>query len=939
MNPSIHIAVHYWPRISALLDEALALPAEQRGAWLDALPPEVPDVRATLQNCLARAAEDTSDFMRMPVRLRDIVHEDPAGNAAAQLGTIIGPYRLLREIGTGGMGSVWLAERHDGMLKRRVAVKLPRLHWDIRGLAERMARERDILAALEHPNIARLYDAGVDDQGRPYLAMEYVEGRPLGVYCNECLPDVPQRLTLFLQIARAVAHAHARLVVHRDLKPSNILVTAEGGVRLLDFGVAKLIEGETGKESANETHLTQLAGRALTPDYAAPEQIRGEAITVAVDVYSLGVVLYELLTGHRPYNLETSSPLAMQDALAHLVIPAASTSVPEKHLAHQLRGDLDTILAKALKSAPTERYATVDAFAADVERYLAGMPVHARPDSIGYRTIRFLRRNKLPAAMALLVAFALLGSAVPTAAVTTALAVGAGVAWWQASVARRQAQRAAEEARQAQHERDRVVTLLERNDAAIDFIQVMLTESVAADEKVTLNELLARSESLLLTSVGNQPEQQGAVLDLLASVYNSFGNYAKAEMLLRRAVELVRASSDASLRARIECNHALALSEIGHVEIAQQTIAGWLARNDVEPHVAALCQQYLAQIARNHNDAKGALVNVLGAAERLRASGRKLPDFEASLAGDLAYAYFLDGRIAEADAQYAKSIEMYRAIGREECPAAVAILNNWGIACLGAGDNKRSLALILEVLRIVTKRASNGTAPPYAINNLASVLFSLGRFDESMSAAQRAARIADQAGSRIFWLSAQVTQVSILREQDDIEQAERMLAEVAALAAELPDDSFAVLRYQQERASLALRQDRLPEARKAIDLVVQLFQRRDMCTATLASALRLRAEILWRMGESNAAIHDARDALTIAQNLQGALPHSSFTGLAWLLLARLERHAGNHQVTASSLRHAIDHLSPALGDTHPATILAYELAGSAPHLATTPSAT
>ncbi len=480
MNADPRRTAQEWARLSALLDDALTLPANQRDNWLEHLPPEQSDLKSALRDLLARAAVETDEFMRVPVRLRAAPDADPLVAAVAHSGLLVGPYRLLREIGAGGMGAVWLAERADGALKRRIALKLPRLGWDAAGLAGRLARERDILAALEHPNIARLYDAGMDAQGRPYLAMEYVEGRPLDAYCNERGLDVRKRLELFLQVARAVAHAHARLVVHRDLKPSNILVTANGDVRLLDFGIAKLIEGDVGQESANETHLTALAGRALTPDYAAPEQIRGDTITVAVDVYSLGVVLYELLSGQRPYKLKAASAAALEDAVVSLEVPLASSFATDKARARQLRGDLDTILAKALKKAPGERYATVDAFAADLERHLAGSPVLARPDSIGYRASRFVRRNKLPVGVAVLIALALLGGAIPIAAVMIALAFGAGIALWQAGVARRQASRAAEEARQAQRERDRAVALSQRHEAAIDFIQVMLDRSSAS---------------------------------------------------------------------------------------------------------------------------------------------------------------------------------------------------------------------------------------------------------------------------------------------------------------------------------------------------------------------------------------------------------------------------------------------------------------------------
>ena len=233
--PDVSHTTDDWARLSALLDEALTLPAEQRDVWVAGLSREDSRLESSLRALIARAGAETDDFMRKPVRLRGTLAEDAAKGVASQPGAAVGPYRLLREIGSGGMAAVWLAERADGLPKRRVALKLPRLSWDTPGLAQRMARERDILAQLEHPNIARLYDAGVDSQGRPYLAMEYVEGRPLDRYCDDHDLGLGPRLQLFLQIARAVAHAHAHLIVHRDLKPSNLLVSSDGNVHLLDL--------------------------------------------------------------------------------------------------------------------------------------------------------------------------------------------------------------------------------------------------------------------------------------------------------------------------------------------------------------------------------------------------------------------------------------------------------------------------------------------------------------------------------------------------------------------------------------------------------------------------------------------------------------------------------------------------------------------------------
>ena len=294
-------------------------------------------------------------------------------------------------------------------------------------MAERLARERDILASLEHPLIARLYDAGVDGRGRPYLAMELVDGRPIDAYCREHTLPLRERLALVLQVAAAVAYAHTRLVVHRDLKPANILVTAAGQVRLLDFGIAKLLEGERTQETA----LTRLSGAALTLDYASPEQVRGEPLSTATDVYSLAVVAYELLAGARPYRLKRGSAAELEEAIACVEPALASSGAQDPASKKALRGDLDAILNRALKKDPAARYAGVAAFAADIERHLRREPVQARPDSRWYRTRRLLQRHRLAFGFAL--------------ALGVAVVAGAGAAAWQATKARAERARALDE--------------------------------------------------------------------------------------------------------------------------------------------------------------------------------------------------------------------------------------------------------------------------------------------------------------------------------------------------------------------------------------------------------------------------------------------------------------------------------------------------------------
>lgn len=409
-----------WKQVFELLDRALDLPADERESWLAALELTRPQLHPALLELLARHAKhETGDFLQGLPKFTQ-VDIAPSARGLLKAGEEIGPYRLLHEIGHGGMGSVWLAERADGQLKRAVALKLPHVGWTGR-LAEQMERERDILAALEHPNIARLYDAGFDASGRPFLAMEYVEGQPIDEYCRERQLGIDACLRLVLEVAKAVAHAHSKLVVHRDLKPSNVLVSADGSVRLLDFGIARLLAGDAVRE-------TQLGSRALTPDYASPEQIRGDSIGTATDVYSLAVVCYELLTGSRPYRLPRGSAAELEQAIAEADPLPASAATADQGRKRRLRGDLDAILNKALKKDPQERYTTIDAFAQDVGRHLGGLPVQARPDSRAYRFGRFITRHKTGTAA--------------SAAVVVAIVAGALVSIWQAGVAKEQARRA-----------------------------------------------------------------------------------------------------------------------------------------------------------------------------------------------------------------------------------------------------------------------------------------------------------------------------------------------------------------------------------------------------------------------------------------------------------------------------------------------------------------
>ncbi|MEA3179996.1 MAG: eukaryotic-like serine/threonine-protein kinase [Gammaproteobacteria bacterium] len=401
--------------MSRLLDEALDLDEAARHRWLETLPPEHQALAPILREALLPAKSQAARFSGLETlpKLAPVAEPGTRATSHLQPGVCVGPYELIRSLGTGGMAQVWLARRADGAFKREVALKLPMLNPQRADLAERFSRERDILAALEHPHIARLYDAGIDAAGLPYLAMEYVRGEALTDWCDARQLGVSARLDLFLQVLEAVQYAHEKQVIHRDLKPSNILVTQSGQVRLLDFGVAKLLEAE-GSEQAQ---LTEVHGQALTPDYASPELLRGDPVDDRGDVYSLGVLLYELLTGTRPYQLSRAASIGLlQHAIATVQPkrPSLQLTEPAAHvratilerLTRQLRGDLDAIVLKALEKEPAQRYPTVLALAQDLRRYLKGKPVQAQPARLGYRARKFVLRH-----------------GVAVGAVTTALAV------------------------------------------------------------------------------------------------------------------------------------------------------------------------------------------------------------------------------------------------------------------------------------------------------------------------------------------------------------------------------------------------------------------------------------------------------------------------------------------------------------------------------------
>jgi serine/threonine protein kinase len=420
-----------WVRVREIFDGALERPAKDRAAYLRVLCAGDDDLRRDVESLLA--SHDTSrDFLETPaVHLSAVLSSTGAGaeDGDYPAGYRLGPYQLERRIGRGGMGSVWLATRFDPEFHRSVAIKLVKRGMDSQEILRRFRMERQVLASLDHPNIALLIDGGSTPEGLPYLVMEYVEGTPVDRYCEDRKLSITDRLKLFRPVCSAVQYAHQNLVVHRDIKSGNILVTAEGVPKLLDFGIAKLLRSDSSTLDLTQTRPEM---RPMTVDYASPEQIRGDAITTATDIYSLGVLLYRMLTGRLPYGREAALQHAIRDKdplpPSAVVLTDGNIAIPEatqkidvaaletrdkarERLRRKLRGDLDMIVLKALRKQPHERYASAEQFSEDIRRYLEGHPVIARMDTPGYRWGKFLRRNAASVAAAIAVAASLIGVA------------------------------------------------------------------------------------------------------------------------------------------------------------------------------------------------------------------------------------------------------------------------------------------------------------------------------------------------------------------------------------------------------------------------------------------------------------------------------------------------------------------------------------------------
>jgi serine/threonine protein kinase len=895
-----------WNELSPLLDEALELSDADRAVWLETLRTTRPEVAVELEELLNELQSlDQAGFLQ----------GDPSRmlGQPSLVGQTVGSYILESQIGHGGMGSVWLAHRTDGRLEGKVAVKL--LNFALLGNSggeERFRREGRLLSKLLHPNIARVLDAGLASTGQPYLVLEHVEGRPIDVYCDESRLDITQRLKLFLDVLAAVGHSHANLVIHRDLKPSNIFVTRAGAVKLLDFGIAKLIQEEE-DEAFKVTNLTVAGSHALTPGYASPEQVLGETITTATDVYSLGVLLYVLLTGQHPTGAQDSSALQHVHRLIEVepsrvsdAAMGARTRTPftvEENAARRgstplklrrvLQGDLDNIVSKALKKSALERYSSVAELSEDLQRFLRNEPVLARADNSWYRIRKFVIRNRFPVTLA--------------ATAVLAVLAAAGLALM--------------EAHNANAARDKALALSSRNEAVAEFLNLLITEAAGSDKPIHLSEVLDRSEAMANGEYRKHPEQRAAVLDMLAGYYHSNGDDLRAESLIRDGLDSLSVTHDLDLRRKLTCDHAVLLEYVGKGADVAGILNGVLAESGIAPETASECLEYLSHVAMRSGDSVNALKFAKLGLSRLYENSAPTPTTEAAYLAMIADAEAADGRNDEAEKYYQRALDLLAEAGRERSPVAMTVLGSWAIMSESAGNPRRALELTERAMQI---RALNdpGSAPaPFTVATKARALYVLGRVSEGRDT--YAECISDTAPRiRIYCLSGLALTSNDLGQREAAESYIRQAFEAEATI--VPTDTVMIARLRAIRGQVSLSEGRLADARHDLDGVLANTNNE----AILMPALLTRSELNLAEGRYPAAAEDARRLLVLCQKSQGGIRYSNRTGLAWLALGRALLKQGQAAAAHRALQTAFEHLSNTVDPDHPLLKLARELAGT-----------
>ena len=798
----MHTQPDRFRRVDAVFDAALDLPAADQTAFIDRACGDDAALREEV-NRLLHAYRRSGSFLESPAaEIGAPLVEHAHALATAALAERIGPFRVVREIGQGGMGRVFLGERADGQFEQRVALKL--IQHGAPGLIRHFLEERRILALLEHPNIARLIDGGITADGLPFFAMELVEGEPIDRYCETHGLSLHQRLDLFAEVCDAVTYAHQQLVIHRDLKPSNILVTPEGRIKLLDFGIAKLI---VPRDVVGDPTSVQL--HAMTPEFAAPEQVRGEPVSTATDVYALGVLLYILLTGERPYDLRGKSPAELERIICEIDPPRPSSRA-KGQFGPKLRGDLDSIVMKALHKEKERRYQSPAAIAQDLTRYRAGHPIEARPDSRRYRLGKFIVRHRIGVAAS--AAFVMLSAAYVV----------------KAAIDRNRIERALREATlgtyKAEQTTDFMLGLFEASETG-----ETMTDTVRAREMLGRGVERAREMKA-------QPELQAQMLDVIGRLYSHVGEYKRAQPLLEEALTMRK-----KLYGSTHVDVATTLLSLAQAKREQGDGDG-AARLDRE--ALAIRRQLLGP---NHVKTADALFNLAAdlhvsgdykGAEPLMdewttivaAQPTEITKVRADQLASLAYVYWISRDYQKAEQLFRETLSINRKLFGERHDRVAVSLSQVGEAVCGAGRHEEAERLIRQSVEMLGDAHPDGH-PTLAFNlkMLGIELDHLNRFaDAALPLREALAQAQRFEGSRSnLTTDTQLELAYALTMSGNYDEAVSVSREAMAMLRKKFADTTAMVARAKLRLGDALRgQGKLMEAERLLLTAHATFTKR-----------------------------------------------------------------------------------------------------------------
>jgi serine/threonine protein kinase/tetratricopeptide (TPR) repeat protein len=930
-----------------VFNAALELPAEERAGYLSESCRDDAEILGRVA-ALLEAHERAGAFLQEPPERATATSSGPASvelNAGRnqleppgeKCGDQVGRYKLLQHIGEGGCGVVYMAEQQEPV-HRRVALKVIKLGMDTKEVIARFEAERQALAMMDHPNIAKVFDAGATDTGRPYFVMELVRGVKVTDFCDENKVSTEERLNLFIQVCHAIQHAHQKGIIHRDIKPTNILVPVNDGMpvpKVIDFGIAKATQGRL----TDQTFFTAFEQFIGTPAYTSPEQavMTDVEVDTRSDIYSLGVLLYELLTGQTPFaqrellasgldemrrTIREKDPVRPSTRLRAMVASDLTTVAENRgsqppHLIHLVRGDLDWIVMKCLQKDRARRYETANGLAMDIERYLHHQPVLARPDTQAYRVAKFVRRHRASATFASLIFVALVGG-------LTGTMMQARRATQHARLEEAQRRRADEAARAAKQERDFALRQLSRAEAINDLNSFLLSDAAPAGKPFTVGDLLARAEHLIDQQTGGPDDNRVELLIAIGQQYEQQEQHVKARELLGKAYNLSRGRPEPEVRAKAAAAYGDTIAGTGEYAHGEKLIQEALAELGDLPRYALariFCLLRGSHVAREHGEAELGIQRALIAQRLLRESGQGSPLLELTVAMDLAESYRKAGWNRQAANAFAEAFQQLSALGRGKTDKAATLLNNWAVAVEVLGQPLQAEPLYRQAVAIETAEGNAETVSPMLLNNLARTLTELQHFPEAMECVDRAEAKARRQGAEDVVSMCLSVRGTACRELGQLDRSAEALGEFESRWKKLFPPGhigFAAIASQHSLLDLARGdpQAALASADDAVGICEATPEGRDR----LMIYLTRRARVRMQLQQFEEARSDSAQALALAQKTAGPDMMTSWIGRAYLGLARALKAQGKLDEASAAYAAAVKHLESSLGKEHAETV-------------------